>query len=133
MKTSDYEDVKYSEYINDFLSFIRTVEQEHNIAIQQEKDADYQTQDLLHNLELNDENNYHDYAKISKALKQIRKERRMAKNKVLRLYPILDWIEANPQTIKNLQKLLGEVRKTEKKTSSEGLYYVPKTDVLEGM
>ena len=57
----------------------------------------------------------------------------MAKNKVLRLYPILDWIEANPQTIKNLQKLLGEVRKTEKKTSSEGLYYVPKTDVLEGM
>ena len=46
--------------LNDFLSFLRTCEESNRLAILTENDTDRQTQDILHNIELN-ENSQYDY------------------------------------------------------------------------
>lgn len=120
--------MNYSEQIERFLNFLREARQEYDIAVAEETEANNATQDLLHSLEL-DDNKYHDSARIALALKQIRKERREAKDKELKLQPIIDWCAENLKTIQELEQLLGAVRKTER--NSVGRRYIPKTDVLE--
>ena len=44
--------MRYSEVISEFLNLIREVQQEYNIAIAEEQDANNATQDILHNIEL---------------------------------------------------------------------------------
>ena len=46
--------------LNAFLSFLRTCEETNRLAILTENDMDRQTQDILHNIELN-ENSQYDY------------------------------------------------------------------------
>ena len=59
--------MKYSESLENFLGYLREVQQEYNIAGLTEQEANNATQDILHNLELC-ENKYHDLAKLSIAL-----------------------------------------------------------------
>lgn len=120
--------MNYSEQIEKFLNFLREARQEYDIAVAEETEANNATQDLLHSLEL-DDNKYHDSARIALALKQIRKERREAKDKEIKLQPIIDWSAENIRVIQELEQLLGAVRKAER--NSVGRRYIPKTDVLE--
>ena len=119
--------MKYSEQIQEFLTFLRNCQQEYNIAVSQENDANNETQDLLHCLELH-KNGYHDMARISKTLRKVRQERREAKDRERQLQPIVDWLSQNKKTINELERLLGEVRKAEKSTESR--IYTPKTSIL---
>lgn len=80
--------MRYSEVISEFLNLIREVQQEYNIAIAEEQDANNATQDILHNIELC-ENKYHDYARLSIALREVRQQRRRAKDKEQELQPIV--------------------------------------------
>lgn len=121
-------DVKYSKSISDFLNFVRDVQQEYNLAVAEEQDADNATQDILHNIELC-ANKYHDYARLSIALREVRQQRRRAKDKGQVLRPIVDFLSDNAKTIKTLERLLGDVRKAEK--SIEGRAYIPRTDIVE--
>ena len=120
--------MNYSEQIEKFLNFLREARQEYDIAAAEETEANNATQDLLHSLEL-DDNKYHDSARIALALKQIRKERREAKDKEVKLQPIIDWSAENIRVIQELEQLLGAVRKAER--NSVGRRYIPKTDVLK--
>lgn len=43
--------------------------------------------------------------------------------------PIMDWLEENERFLFQLEMLLGNVRKIEK--STEGRFYISKTDVLD--
>lgn len=121
-------DVKYSERISDFLKLLREAQQEYNIAEAEEQDANNATQDILHNLELC-ENKYHDYARLSIAMREVRRQRRRAKDRIQELQPIVDMMGKDMKVIKALERLLGEVRKAEKGT--EGRAYNPRTDVVE--
>lgn len=89
-------------------------------------DADNETQDILHKLELGN-NSYHETAGLAKLLRTVRQERREAKDNALMTAPVVDWVEENERVIKSLERLLGAVRKAEK--STEGRYYNPKTDI----
>lgn len=62
--------MKYSEPIEGFLNFLRDAQESYNIAALSEKEADEETQDILHSLELN-ENTYHDGARLSVALDKL--------------------------------------------------------------
>lgn len=59
----------------------------------------------------------------------VRQERRQAKDKIICLQPVIDWMEENQSTIKGLERLLGSVRKAEK--SIEGRIYHPKTNIVK--
>lgn len=119
--------MKYSEHLSAFLDFLRNCRSEYNVANIREREANDETQDLLHCLELH-ENSYHDLAKISKAMRQIRQERRAAKDTERKLQPIVEWAQNNQKTIHELERLLGVVRAQE--ASMSGRLYNPKTDIL---
>lgn len=120
--------MKYSEKLDEFLSFLRECGQEYTAASAAEAEMNDKTQDLLHCLELND-NKYHDLARISRALTAVRQERREAKDKEMILESIVDWVQKNGRIIKELERLLGVVRKAERNT--EGRIYAPRTDIVD--
>lgn len=118
----------YSTRISDFLDFLRDCQQEYNISVMREEDANNETQDLLHCLELR-QNGYHDLARISRTLRRVRQERREAKDAERGLLPIVEWTSQNRKTVNELERLLGAVRAAEK--SSAGRTYTPKTNILK--
>lgn len=119
--------MKQSENIAMFLKFLREAEQDCNVAASQERDADLAVQDVLHRLELQDDG-YHDSAKLALALREIRRERRAARDKHMILEPIARWCQKNQPFVKQLELLLGEVRKLER--SQENRHYNDRTDII---
>lgn len=115
-----------SKGIEDFLKFLREAEEKFNMAQDEETELNNQTQDILHFLEL-EKHPYHEYAKLAKKLKTVREERRKVKDYIQETGPIMTWLENNRQTIKNLEQLLGTVRKAEKSTVNR--IYIPKSSI----
>ena len=112
-----------SQGIEGFLSYLRETEKRYHMAELDEQEANDETQDILHSLELQD-HDYLDFARLSKELRGVRQKRRAAKDTMSETAPVLDWIDANRSTIKSLERLLGDVRKAEKNT--ENRIYTPK-------
>lgn len=117
-----------SQSLSDFLEFLRQSQQDYNIAVDIELTKSKETQDILHKIELDDVK-YHDYAKLGKALKSIRNERREAKNIQLQLAPLVGWIKENQNVVRGLERLLGEVRKAE--TNVKNAHYYPRTEIVD--
>ena len=88
---------------------------------------DNKTQDILHNIELN-ENSQYDYICEGFTLRDIRRKRREAKDIQTVTNPITQWISQNKKTVKELEQLLGTVRKAEKRTS--GRTYTNRTGIV---
>ena len=120
----------FSNKIENFLSFCRECVDANRRAAITEMDADNQIQDILHNIELN-ENYPDDYILQGLALKNIRKDSRVAKDVIRITYPVVQWVNQNQKTINELEKLLGAVRKAEKNTV--GRMYSNRTKILEGL
>lgn len=120
----------FSNRIDDFLRFCRECVDANRRAAIAEMDADNQIQDILHNIELN-ENYPDDYVLQGLALKNIRKDRRVAKDVIRITYPVVQWVNQNQKTINELEKLLGAVRKAENNTV--GRMYSNRTKILEGL
>lgn len=120
--------MKYSENIDNFLNFLRESQQEYNMAVSDEKEKNDETQDLLHTIELQNHIPYNELL-IFQVTKQVRQKRRIAKDTIRQLQPIVDWFKENQKVIKELERLLGNVRKEEQHI--ENRYYTPKTDIVE--
>ena len=120
----------FSIQIENFLNFCRSCAEANRLAAVAEIDADNQTQDILHNIEIND--NYpDDYILQGIALKNIRKDRREAKDIQKITHTVVQWVQQNQKTINELEKLLGAVRKAEK--STQGRTYSSRTKILDGL
>lgn len=117
----------YSIGISSFLEYIRECNQNYRIAITEEQEANDATQDILHSIEL-EKNDYHSYAHLAIRLKEVRANRRDAKDIQIQLEPIVEWAEQNQNTIKSIERLLGDVRKAERKT--ENRIYTPRTEEI---
>lgn len=120
----------YSQQIKAFLEFLKDCEEANQTAASVEADMDLRTQDILHNMELR-QNSQYDYICQGIALKNIRRRRREAKDTREITDLICDWSASRKGTIKELEQLLGKVRRAEKKTSNR--YYINKTDVMKGL
>ena len=117
-----------SKAIDDFLKFLRDAKMDYAVSQDIETEAEKETQDILHTIEL-DDISYHEYARLSKALKAIRQKRRVAKDRCIRLEPVVTWCNSNEPLIKALEKLLGSVRKAEK--STENRMYIQRTKIVQ--
>lgn len=117
----------FAEQFSQFLKFISQCQANYCMAQSILEDTEAETQDILHKLEL-EENTYHEYARLSKALKKVRIERRKAKDTIEQLNPLVNWSDQNLKTIKELERVLGEMRKVEKNMSYR--HYNPKTDIV---
>lgn len=126
MKTID----GYSDKIENFLNFLRDCEERNRLAALEEIEMDSRTQDILHNIELN-ENSQYDYICQGFTLAETRKRRRRAKNTKEITHPICAWAHENQKVINTLEQLLGNVRKAEKRTQNRT--YKNKTKVMDGL
>ena len=114
--------------LNTFLSFLRACEESNRLAILIENDMDRQTQDILHNIELN-ENSQYDYICRGFTLRDIRRKRRKAKNTKEATALICNWMKENRKVISDLERLLGDVRKQEKQAQNRS--YTNRTVVMK--
>lgn len=116
-----------TKHLEGFLTFIRSSVQKYYMAVDDEAMADLETQDILHRLELS-QDDYHKTAKLAKALRQIRQKRREAKQTIELLDPIVKWQNENKSTLKGIERLLGSIRIIDEKQSKRT--YTPRTDIL---
>jgi hypothetical protein len=91
-------------------------------------EAEAATQDLLHALELGNDK-APGRARLGLKIREVRRQRRTAKDIAEQTRPVVDWVEQNRTVIKGLERLLGDVRKQERR--SEGRSYAPRTRILE--
>lgn len=120
--------VNCSTELNAFLCFLRTCEESNRLAILTENDMDRQTQDILHNIDLN-ENSQYDYICQGFTLRDIRRKRRKAKDMKEATAPICSWMKENRKVISDLERLLGDVRKQEKQAQNRS--YTNRTGVMK--
>lgn len=120
-------DEPYSAGLSEFLAYIRSCAEQASMAAEDEKQADAETQDILHTLEL-DRHSYSEVAHLGKKLIAVRQRRRKAKETQEALLPIVGWAEANRPAVKALERVLGEMRKAEKR--QETRIYAQRTHVL---
>ena len=117
-----------SEQIAAFLNFARDAGSKYSMARQDEEQANLETQDILHSLEIH-AHPYNKKAKLAGVLVEVRRRRRVAKDTTDVYAPIADWVEENKPVIKSLERLLGEVRKAE--TIQKNRCYINRTSILE--
>lgn len=104
---------KVSEYIADFLEFIRNAQAEYGWGAEKEKEQETLTQDILHCLEL-EENGYHEKARLAGCLAETRRERRQHKDAVEELMPVVEFAEKNKKLLNEMEQMAGAVRKSER-------------------
>lgn len=117
-----------SDKIADFLSYIEEQCQMYDIAKDMLKECDEATQDILHKMEI-DPVKYKERARLATKLQSIRRQRRTAKDITETTKIISIWVKDNKSIIGSLQRLLGDVRKAEKKQQNRT--YIPRTNVIE--
>lgn len=112
-----------SHVLSDFLGFMRDSKEKYEMQYDTVRTKDKETCDYLHKLELVPLK-YHDEAKLAKALKEVREQRRQAKDDTIVLKPIVDWMAENEPAIRSMEKLLGNVRNEERKLQNR--HYIPR-------
>lgn len=117
-----------SDKIADFLSYMEEQCQMYDIARDMLKECDEATQDILHKMEI-DPVKYKERARLATKLQSIRRQRRTAKDITETTKIISIWVKDNKSIIGSLQRLLGDIRKAEKKQQNRT--YIPRTNVIE--
>lgn len=129
LSIKERDSIHYSEQISNFLSFLTDSQTEYNYSYEEVNRLDKLTQDYLHQLEL--ENlKCAERSKVATQLAICRKQRRIHKDKIEELQPLIDFLEEseNKKAIERLKRVLGETKKQEK--GHENRFYVPR--VLKG-
>ena len=108
-------DVGTSKGLESFLAFLRETTERHRMAEADRAEAEAATQDLLHALELGDDK-APGRARLGLKIREVRRQRRTAKDIAEQTRPVVDWVEQNRTVIKGLERLLGDVRKQERRS-----------------
>ena len=114
----------YTMELERILSQLRDAESALSMAHTELKQCDDKTQDILHDLELN-EHTYHERGKLTNELVEIRKRRRVAKDTIEILTPLHEWASTQSHALRQLESVLGEMRKID--TRHVNRQYWPKS------
>ena len=117
-----------SSQIKQFLDFIRSAETTSRLSDEDRTMYDGQIQDILHFLELN-EVPYLDRKKLTDLLPDIRRSRRVAKDTIATLAPLVRWMAEHKKAIRDLEQVLGSVRKEEDRQQNR--VYSDRTDIVQ--
>lgn len=122
------EEMDASKVLEQFLDFVNSAEGLMDQAIAGQQEAEAETQDILHALEL-EKHSYHEAASLARKLAKVRQARRQEKDIVAQLAPVVEWAKENDVAIRRLQRVLGELRKVDRNIQNR--FYTPRTNVLE--
>ena len=114
-----------SQKISDFAKFLSQATNDYAFSKQEVGRLEQLTQDYLHKLELQ-EGNYHERARVAAAIRRCRVERRIHKDRIAVLEPVVQCLttDRGKMMISQLQQMLGDVRKEERATKDR--HYVPR-------
>ena len=115
---------RWSAPLEAFLACLREAEQRCHMAEADEQEESGVTQDILHNLELV-EHTGEELLALGTELAESRRRRRRAKDTLQAAGPLVLYAEGHRRELKDLEKLLGEVRRAERAT--EGRIYTPRS------
>lgn len=119
---------KKSEAVSGFLTFVRNCQTELPVITADLVNADKQTQDILHALELR-KNSAVQLTKLAKSLTLVRRDRRVHKDNIAIMTVVCDWAKRNESAVNDLKQTLGEMRKIEK--GEDERIYIYKTNVVQ--
>lgn len=116
MSKKQVQDQPLSEYLSTFLNKLEETHVDYKWSVEEVKKLDQLTQDYLHKLEL-DELNYHEKAHVAIELSKTRQNRRLHKNQVESLEPVVNFLESSKgkNMVDLLKEVLGKVRKSEER------------------
>lgn len=114
---------KRSEIIGDFVKLLEESTSKYNFNYDEVHEKELLATDIEHKFELQ-ELSYHQKAKLAEQLIVCQRERRIFKDEVEELEPLMQWMADNKNMYNSITKLLGEVKKAEKKHESRG--YMPR-------
>ena len=108
--------------IEQMRNIVLTAETEFRNATEELNYCDKKTQDILHEMELLD-HSYHETAHLATELRDIRRRRRVAKNTIERLEPVVRWKNEQAGAMNKLSNVIGIMRKIEEKHNSQVYYH----------
>ena len=120
--------VKYSKGLEAFLAYLRDMEERSRMAQADRTEAEAASQDIFHAFELW-ENDADSCVRLGWKLREVRRKRRSAKDTLEQAGPLVAWIRENHAVIKELEQVLGNIRKMERQ--AENRVYIPRTHILE--
>lgn len=112
-----------SEQLTNILKDLKQVKNDYQYSYDKVGEMDLLTQDYLHMLEIVPLSG-NERSKIATQLKNTRLERRKHKDNVELLKPLVDCLEKHNRTIKDLEQVLGQMRKIEEKQKNR--IYTPR-------
>ena len=114
--------------IADFLALLEYAQERYATAYDEERNANDETQDILHSLEFE----WYDTrkaARLARKLSEIRQKRRQAKNDMEIADLIVKFQNSNAGTVKALQRLQGDVQTAQRDQATRPYYF--RTEIME--
>lgn len=124
----DYDSLSPSDCLKAFLSFLRQVKPRYEDNFHLVGEADYKTQDILHEIEMSRDKDIRNGYDAYKLLREVRRDRRVCKNENELLRPVITFLEKNPTLIDDLERLQSHCQQL--KETIDDRYYTMRTDVL---
>lgn len=124
----EYDTMRPEDTIRDFLRFLRDVKSRYTGNMRVVAEYQLQLQDLEHYAEMADRLDRTAGHAFYRKMRDIRRERRVAKNEAELLEPLVVFIEGNADFIKRLEQIQGAVGA--KKKHIDQLNYTMKTNVV---
>ena len=113
--------------VADFLAFLDSAQKRYAAAMVEEREANAETQDILHALELQ-RHNPRKAARLMKTLGDIRRRRRLAKDDMEIADLILKFQNGNAGMVNALQRLQGDIQTTLKNRARRDYQF--RTDIM---
>ena len=109
--------------LSGMLSIMQNLEMRYQANFSGVHEQDLITQDLLHKLEL-EQNNAVQLVQLAKQLKECRKTRRMMKDEIELMQPLMDFMQdgQNKRCVHQLQEALGKMRDVSKHHENRRYY-----------
>ena len=125
----DFDEMNPEQALSSFLKFVREVKTKQSMLQTTLSELNSASSDILHYAELHDDLGGWQGYDLYKKLRDTRRERRMCKDEIELLTPVLQWVEESDGAIKKLERVLGEVRKNKGLIENRG--YVMRTNILD--
>lgn len=116
-----FEDMQTAEKLSALCTFLRDVIKDYQYHKNEQLTLEDASQDLLHQLEFG---SYEDRRTTATALSKIRKQRRVHKNQTEILQYLYNYLKTiNTKLLFDLEAVLGDTRKAQKRVESENKFY----------
>lgn len=127
-RRTEYDSLHPTQQLRSFVSFLRAVQPRYNENFRIVGECDLQGQDILHRTEMDRDMDLFGGYRMYKLTREVRRKRRVCKNENDLLRPVFTFLEQHPDFITTLERLLGDVARTQ--SAIDERRYTMRTDIF---